>query len=82
MDEVERVKKQIRPPNLDAWNKQMYTVRVFDELIYDTDANLTNVLIGRTGRSGASISPGHSANTQICASPRTWCNAIVVSLKS
>src|SRR5260370_1267452 len=24
----------------------MYKVRVFDELIYDTDANLTNVLIG------------------------------------
>ena len=45
-DEVERAKKQITPPNLDAWNKQMYTVRVFDELIYDTDANLTNVLIG------------------------------------
>jgi len=24
----------------------MYKVRVFDELVYDTDANLTNVLIG------------------------------------
>ena len=24
----------------------MYRVRVFDELVYDTDANLTNVLIG------------------------------------
>jgi hypothetical protein len=29
--------KKITPPNLDAWNKQMYRVRVFDELIYDTD---------------------------------------------
>jgi hypothetical protein len=46
MDEEDRVAKKIAPPNLDAWNKQMYRVRVFDELIYDTDANLTNVLIG------------------------------------
>jgi hypothetical protein len=46
MDEEDRVAKKITPPNLGAWNKQMYRVRVFDELIYDTDANLTNVLIG------------------------------------
>jgi hypothetical protein len=39
--------KKITPPNLDAWNKQMYRVRVFDELIYDTDANLINALIGQ-----------------------------------
>jgi hypothetical protein len=25
----------------------MYRIRVFDELIYDTDANLTNILIGK-----------------------------------
>lgn len=47
MDEEERVKQKITPPNLEAWNNQMYRVRVFDELIYDTDANLTNVLIGQ-----------------------------------
>ena len=46
MDEEERVKSQIHPPDLDAWNNQMYRIRVFDELVYDTDANLTNVLIG------------------------------------
>jgi hypothetical protein len=46
MDEEDRAAKKIPPPNLEAWNKQMYRVRVFDELIYDTDANLTNVLIG------------------------------------
>jgi hypothetical protein len=46
MDEAERFEKKIEPPNREAWNKQMYRVRVFDELIYDTDANLTNVLIG------------------------------------
>ncbi len=30
----------------DKWNKQMCLIRVFDELIYDTDPNLTNVRIG------------------------------------
>ena len=33
-------------PDTDAWNKQMYKIRVFNELIYDTDPNLTNILIG------------------------------------
>ncbi|HTZ32173.1 MAG TPA: hypothetical protein VMH31_06930 [Methylomirabilota bacterium] len=46
MDEQDRVARKIEPPDPDAWNRQMYKVRVFDELIYDTDANLTNVLIG------------------------------------
>jgi hypothetical protein len=46
MDEAERVEKKLEPPDPDKWNKQMYRVRVFDELIYDTDPNLTNVLIG------------------------------------
>jgi hypothetical protein len=46
MDEAERVKQKLVPPDKDAWNKQMYKIRVFDELVYDTDANLTNVLIG------------------------------------
>jgi hypothetical protein len=46
MDEAERVQKKIGAPDTDRWNKQMYRIRVFDELIYDTDANLTNVLIG------------------------------------
>ena len=46
MDEEERAKSKIAAPNLDAWNDQMYRVRVFDQLVYDTDPNLTNVLIG------------------------------------
>ena len=46
MDDVDRVQKKITAPDTDKWNKQMYRVRVFDELIYDTDPNLTNVLIG------------------------------------
>jgi hypothetical protein len=46
MDDADRVKKKIEAPDTDKWNKQMYRIRVFDELVYDTDPNLTNVLIG------------------------------------
>jgi hypothetical protein len=46
MDEVERHKQGLTAPDADAWNKQMYKVRVLDQLVYDNDPNLTNVLIG------------------------------------
>ena len=46
MDEAERHKEKLTPPDGDAWNNQMYKIRVFDELVYDSDPNLTNVLIG------------------------------------
>src|SRR3984893_5505209 len=46
MDEKERHKQKLTAPDADAWNNQMYKVRVLDELVYDKDANLTNVLIG------------------------------------
>jgi hypothetical protein len=40
-----RQQQGLHPPDVDAWNKQMFKIRVFDALIYDTDINLTNVLI-------------------------------------
>jgi hypothetical protein len=46
MDEVKRHRENITPPDMDAWNNQMYKICVFDQLVYDSDANLTNVLIG------------------------------------
>jgi hypothetical protein len=46
MDDVERIKQKLEPPDKDSWNNQMYKIRVFDELVFDTDPNLTNVLIG------------------------------------
>src|SRR5260370_25953463 len=46
MDEAERHKQKLTAPDADAWNNQMYKIRVFDNLVYDTDPNLTNVLIG------------------------------------
>jgi hypothetical protein len=45
MDEDERVKQAVIPPDTHAWNNQMHRVRVFSQLIYDTDRNLQNVLI-------------------------------------
>ena len=45
MDERERMARKIAVPDPDAWNTQMYKVRVLDQLVYDSDANLTNVLI-------------------------------------
>ena len=46
MDEAERYKQKLKPPDADTWNNQMYKIRVFDQLVYDSDPNLTNVLIG------------------------------------
>ena len=45
MTELERTRKSQQPPDLDSWNKQMYVVRVFDQLIYNTDRNLGNLVI-------------------------------------
>ncbi len=45
MMELDRTKQKIEPPDQDSWNKQMWVVRVFHQLIHDTDPNLTNILI-------------------------------------
>jgi len=46
-DEEQRLKDQTPPPDQDAWNEQMYVYRVFDQLVYNTDSNLTNLLIDK-----------------------------------
>lgn len=45
LDAAERLEKDIMPPDTHAWNVQMHKVRVFSQLVYDTDRNLSNVLI-------------------------------------
>jgi hypothetical protein len=45
MDEGKRLQQRLQPPNPDAWNKQMFNFRVFNQLVQDTDPNLTNYLI-------------------------------------
>lgn len=45
MLERERMQKNIQPPETERWNRQMYVVRAFNELIANSDANLTNFII-------------------------------------
>jgi len=46
MDEQDRRNRKLNPPDLNAWNMQMDRMWVFSELVYDTDRNRTNMLIG------------------------------------
>jgi hypothetical protein len=45
MMESDRQKKHIQIPDKETWNREMHVVRVFDQLIYNTDRNLQNLLI-------------------------------------
>jgi hypothetical protein len=45
MDEATRLKEKTPPPDLDKWNRQMQTVRLFDQLIGNVDRNLGNLVI-------------------------------------
>jgi hypothetical protein len=45
MDEGERLKSKVQVPNPAAWNEQMYRMRVFMQLVADTDRNVGNILI-------------------------------------
>ena len=44
-DEGMREHQKLEPPDENAWADQMYKIRIFDQLIDDTDVNLTNILI-------------------------------------
>lgn len=48
--ELDRFKNKIEPPNPEIWNRQMYTVRLFDALIYNFDRNLGNLLVTKDTR--------------------------------
>lgn len=45
MDEGERLKKKIKAPDENEFNAQYSIVQVFDQLIYNTDRNVGNLLI-------------------------------------
>jgi len=45
MMEAERKKNKLTAPDPESFNQQMYVVRVFDQLLYNTDRNLQNLLI-------------------------------------
>jgi len=45
MEEGDRLKNRITPPDMNAWNRQQFTMLLFDNLIYNTDRNLGNILL-------------------------------------
>jgi hypothetical protein len=45
MDERQRLQRKIEPPDADRWNRQISVLRVFDQLIYNTDRNTQNMVI-------------------------------------
>jgi hypothetical protein len=45
MDERRRLKEKVQPPDVLAWNQDMYRMRLFMSLVHDTDRNLGNVLV-------------------------------------
>ncbi len=47
MEEGERLKKDIRAPDQLRWSEQLWTLRVFDQLIENVDRNLGNMLIDK-----------------------------------
>jgi hypothetical protein len=52
MDEGGRLKKKLDAPEdkIPYWNQQIYMMRLFDQLIYNTDRNLGNMLISQGWR--------------------------------
>ncbi len=45
MTEGERIKAELSPPRMLDWTRAIYRVRVFNNLVYDSDRNLGNMLI-------------------------------------
>lgn len=45
MAEAERVRNKIDPPDTEAWNRQQFKMQLFDNLIYNTDRHLNNLLV-------------------------------------
>jgi hypothetical protein len=45
MDERQRRKNKVQPPDVTRWSREIFVIRVFDELIYNTDRNPGNLLI-------------------------------------
>ena len=73
MVERDRMEKGIRPPDQKEWNEQTYKIRLFDNLIYNVDRNLNNILVTESwqvilidhSRSFRSINELQSPNSMI-----------------
>lgn len=49
-DEVDRVRLKAQPPDIQGWDRQMYVVQVFDQLVGNTDRNRGNLVITKDWR--------------------------------
>ena len=45
MSEADHLKRKVQSPNPDQFNELMYKTRLFDNMVYNTDRNLQNLLI-------------------------------------
>jgi hypothetical protein len=45
MDDRDRLRDNVQPPDLIRWNRQMDLIRLFDQLIYNMDRSQENILI-------------------------------------
>jgi len=50
LNEKERYERKIQAPDPEAWNHQIFAVRVFDQLIFNFDRNLGNLVIDKDWR--------------------------------
>ena len=50
MDEQERREKNAEPPDVERWNQDQQRMRVFTQLVHDTDRNQGNILITKDWR--------------------------------
>lgn len=50
MDEGDRLKKKVNPPDPVSWNQQNQLIRLFDQLIYNIDRNMGNMMITKDWR--------------------------------
>jgi hypothetical protein len=48
MEEGDRLKTKTSAPDPETWNQQMWVVRLFDQLIYNVDRNLGNLVIDKS----------------------------------
>jgi hypothetical protein len=50
MDAADRAERKLEPPDRTRWNEEIFVIRVFDQLVYNVDDNLTNFLITKDWR--------------------------------
>ncbi len=50
MDEAERLTKKISPPDQEHFNREIQVMHIYDQLMYNTDSNATNLLIDKQWR--------------------------------